>query len=223
MGHHVQQNAYLMYQFFDQESHVTPYMTGSYLGTKKIANIAAGVIHQKNATWVKSAAGDTLFQNMTHWAIEGFLDMPLQSAKKTAINAYLGYFNTQYGSNYLRYNGIMNPANGTTLPVSQTINGQGPTYGNAYPMFGTGHVVYSQLGYLNNHWMPYANATWASYDRLHGLATSTYAAGINYYLQGNKAKLSLELQNRPTYEMRGADLQAGQRQNSLTMQFQLFI
>ena len=222
-GHHVQQNAYLMYQFFDQESHVTPYMTGSYLGTKKIANIAAGVIHQKNATWVKSASGDTLFQNMTHWAIEGFLDMPLHSAKKTAINAYLGYFNTQYGSNYLRYNGIMNPANGTTLPVSQTINGQGPTYGNAYPMFGTGHVVYSQIGFLSNRWMPYVNATWASYDRLHGLATSTYAAGINYYLQGNKAKLSLELQNRPTYEMRGADLQAGQRQNSLTMQFQLFI
>ncbi len=222
-GHHLQQNAYLMYQFFDQESHVTPYMTGSYLGTKKIANIAAGLIHQANSSWVKSAAGDTVYQKMMHWAIEGFLDMPLNKAKKTTINAYLGYFNTYYGSNYLRYNGIMNPANGTNLPATQTINGQGPIYGNAYPMFGTGHVVYTQIGYLNNHWMPFASATWASYDRLNGLPTSTYAAGLNYYLQGNKAKLSLELQNRPTYQVKGNDLNAGQRQNSCTLQFQLFI
>ena len=31
-GHSLQQQAYLIYQFFDQENHTTPYMTGSYLG-----------------------------------------------------------------------------------------------------------------------------------------------------------------------------------------------
>lgn len=222
-GHSLQQNAYVIYQFLDQESHLTPYMTGSYLGTKKIVNIAAGIINQQHAMWAKTATGDTTFQNMTHWAIESFVDLPLLGATKSAINAYLGYFNTNYGQNYLRYNGIMNPANGTNLPATRSINGQGPTYGNAYPMFGTGQVVYAQAGYLRGKWMPFISTTWAKYDRLNGLATSTYVFGLNYYLQGNKSKVSLELQNRPTYQVNGSDLSAGQRQNSLTLQFQLFI
>ena len=46
------------------------------------------------------------------------------------------------GPNYLRYNGIMNPANGIT-------NGPAAgSQGNAFPMFGTGNVIYTQIGYL---------------------------------------------------------------------------
>ncbi len=40
----------------------------------------------------------------------------------------------------------MNPATGTSL--STAITGAGPVFGNAFPMFGTGHAVYTQLGYL---------------------------------------------------------------------------
>ena len=222
--HSLQQQGYLIYQFFDHENHTTPYMTGSYLGSKKIVNIAVGGIYQANAMWAKGIQGDTTYQDMKHFAIESFVDMPINSAKHTAISAYLGYFNTNYGQNYLRYNGIMNPANGTNLSATNSITGQGPTYGNAYPMFGTGHVVYTQIGYLNAaRFMPYAAATIAKYDRLGNSTTATYNFGLNYYLQGNKAKLSLDLQNRPSYEVRQGEIVSGNRLNSLTLQFQLFI
>ncbi len=223
-GHSLQQQGYLIYQFFDHENHTTPYMTGSYLGSKKIVNIAVGGIYQANAMWAKGIQGDTTYQDMKHFAVESFVDMPINAAKHTAISAYLGYFNTNYGQNYLRYNGIMNPANGTNLTAANSITGQGPTYGNAYPMFGTGHVVYAQIGYLNAaRFMPYAAATLAKYDRLGNSSTATYNFGLNYYLQGNKAKLSLDLQNRPTYEVKQGEIVSGNRLNSLTLQFQLFI
>jgi len=151
------------------------------------------------------------------------VDMPL--ANKGAINAYVGYFNTNYGTNYLRYNGVMNPANGSTLTATNSISGQGPTYGNAYPMFGTGHVIYSQVGYLlpSKRWMPYVTATLAQYDRIQGLSTNTYNLGLNYYIQGNKSKLSVDFQNRPSYQVQGDVIKSGDRLNTLTLQFQLFI
>lgn len=231
-GHNLQHQAYLIYQFFDQEAHTTPYMTGSYLGTKKIVNIAGGFIYQKDAMWNKAAASpDTTYQNMAHWAIESFVDIPLNKEKHSALNAYIGYFNTNYGTNYLRYNGVMNPANGTTATAANSISRHGPVYGNSYPMFGTGSVVYTQIGYLlpsknasmSNRWMPYASATLAYYDRLNGFSNNTFNAGINYYIQGNKSKLSLDLQNRPSFQVNQGELVKGQRLNSVTLQFQLFI
>ena len=53
IGHHWQQQAYLIYQFFDHEGHLTPYMTGTYLGQKKVFNLAAGVIYQKKAVYLR--------------------------------------------------------------------------------------------------------------------------------------------------------------------------
>jgi hypothetical protein len=87
---------------------------------------------------------DTIYTNMNLWSIALFLDTPLNTEKGTAISAYAGYFNYDFGPGYIRYNGIMNPANGTTIPLPGITN----TFGNAFPMFGTGNAVYSHLGYL---------------------------------------------------------------------------
>jgi hypothetical protein len=168
---------------------------------------------------------------MAHWAIESFVDIPLNKEMHSALNAYIGYFNTNYGTNYLRYNGVMNPANGTTATAVNSISGQGPVYGNSYPMFGTGSVVYTQIGYLlpsknarmSNRWMPYASATLANHDRLNGFSNNTFNAGINYFIQGHKSKLSLDIQNRPSFQVNQGELVKGQRLNSVTLQFQLFI
>lgn len=229
-GHSLQTAGYLIYQFFDHENHLTPYMNGTYLGSKKIFNIAIGGAYQPNAMWSKSAVRDTLYQAMQHVAIESFLDMPV-GTKNSIISAYLGYFNTNYGTNYLRYNGIMNPASGTTLTASNSITGQGPTYGNALPMFGTGNVVYTQIGYmlpsktkgLANRWMPYASATIASFDRLNGLPTNTFNLGVKYYLNGNKSKLSLDYQNRPSYRVENSEVKSGDRLGTVTLQMQVNI
>lgn len=228
-GHQLQTQGYLVFQFFEHENNATPYMTGTYLGKKKIFNIAVGGILQPDAMWKKGPANDTIYQRMQHVAVESFLDMPLNKEKGSAISAYAGYFITDYGTNYLRYNGIMNPANGTTLLPSNSISGQGPVYGNAVPMFGTGKVFYTQIGYLlpaglvKGQFMPYASATLANYDRLNDHATNTFNAGINYLIAGHKAKFTLEWQNRPTYTVTDGAIGNGIRRNSVTLQYQVFL
>jgi hypothetical protein len=228
-GHQLQTQGYLIYQFFEHENNTTPYMTGTYLGKKKVFNIAVGGILQNDAMWKKGPANDTVYQAMQDLAFESFLDMPVNKAKGTAISAYAGYFITNYGTNYLRYNGIMNPANGTTLTAENSIAAQGPVYGNAVPMFGTGKVFYSQLGYLlpagffqKGQLMPYASVTLAKYDRLSGHATNTFNAGLNYLIAGHKAKLTLDWQNRPTYAIVNGAVDNAVRRNSITMQYQIF-
>lgn len=229
-GHTLQTQGYLIYQFFDHEPHTTPYMTGTYLGKKKVFNIAVGIMNQNEAMWRKGLSADTVYQAMRHFAVESFLDIPLNKEKQTALSAYAGFFRTDYGTNYLRYNGLMNPANGSSLTSANSISGQGPTFGNSYPMFGTGNVIYMQAGYLlpvnflNTacRWLPYASVSAADYDRLEGLACNVYNVGINCLLNEHKSKFSLDWQNRPTYEVQGGNLTKGDRLNSLVLQYQIF-
>lgn len=228
-GHNLQPQAYLMYQFFEHENHTTPYMTGTYLGKKKIFNIAVGGIFQKDAMWSKGPAlpSDTVYEDLKLFAVESFLDMPL-SSKQDAISAYAGFFNTDYGKNYLRYNGLMNPANGATINALAV---NGPTFGNAHPMFGTGQVIYTQLGYLlpenflksKSRFMPYASFTHAKYDRLKGESMELFNAGINCLINGHKSKFTLDWQNRPTYGTGINDgVIKGDRKNSFILQYQVF-
>lgn len=229
-GHQAQFQGYLMYQFFEHEAHTTPYMTGTYLGAKKVFNVAIGGILQKNAMWRKGTSNDTLYQDMKLFSVESFLDIPLNKDKKNALSAYAGFFHTNYGKNYLRYNGIMNPANSTNLNSANSITGQGPTFGNGLPMFGTGNVIYTQIGYLFpkpksetfGRIMPYLSATLAKYDYLTGIPCHSFNAGINYFVKEHKAKFTLDLQNRPTYQKINNVIEAGKRKNSVVLQYQIF-
>lgn len=202
-GHKKQFEGLLIYNFFDTEDNTTPgYMTGTYLGKRKVLNLEAGIISQKNATWRKEGA-DTLYGNMNLWSVAVYADMPVNIDKGTAMSGYVGYFNTDYGKGYMRYNGIMNPATGTTKPIS----GVSGTHGNAYPMFGTGSVVYAQAGYkfkdelLGNQGtlMPFASWQHANYDRLTD-AMNLYNVGVNWLIKGHSGKLTLNYENRPVYK-----------------------
>jgi hypothetical protein len=94
---HKQFEALFIYNIFDTEDNTTPgYMTGTYLGKRKVLNIEAGIISQKNATWRKEAV-DTLYSNMTLWSVAAYMDMPVNKVEGTAVSAYLGYFDTNYG------------------------------------------------------------------------------------------------------------------------------
>lgn len=231
VGHQLQPQAYIIYQFFDHENHTTPYMTGTYLGQKKIFNIAVGGIFQQDAMWRRESIinNDTIFEDMKLFAVESFLDMPL-SSKRDAISAYAGFFNTDYGADYMRYNGSMNPANGS-LGLN-SIPFHGPTHGNAYPMFGTGQVIYTQLGYLlpenflksKSRFMPYASFTHAKFDRLKGKKMTVYNAGINCLINGHKSKFTLDWQNRPTYTQAfpSENVIKESRKNCFVLQYQVF-
>ncbi|WP_247233607.1 OprO/OprP family phosphate-selective porin [Telluribacter sp. SYSU D00476] len=202
-NHRKQFSGLFIYNFFDTEDNTTPgYMTGTYLGRRKVLNLEAGFINQKNATWRREGA-DTTYSALNLWSVAAYLDMPINRVKGTAVSSYLGYFHTDYGRGYLRYNGLMNPASGTTQPLP----GVGGTQGNAFPMFGTGNVVYAQAGYKfrdgllgeQGTLLPYASLQHATYDRLQG-GMNVWNLGVNWLMKGHTGKLSLNYENRPIYQ-----------------------
>jgi len=223
IGHHKQFQGFFMFNFFDIEANTTPYMTGTYLGKKKIFNIEAGFISQKKATWTSPDAGVTTdYHDMNLWSVALFYDGPVNIEKGTAISAYAGYFDLDYGTDYLRYNGIMNPASGITNgPFSAS-------QGNAFPMFGTGNVVYTQIGYLfekdllgdGGTLMPYASLMSAGYDRL-GDQMNVIDIGVNWLITGHSSKLTFDYQNRPVYEAQGAELIKSTRRGQFVLQYQI--
>jgi hypothetical protein len=224
-GHHKQYQGLFAWNFFDKEAHITPYMTGTYLGKKKILNLEAGIISQKNAMETSPDAGVTKnFHRMTLWSVAAFYDAPINTEKGTAFNAYLGYFDYDYGPGYLRYNGIMNPAS--------TVQSGYPagSHGNAFPMFGSGNVFYSQIGYLmkkdllgdgNGTLMPYASLLSAKYHRL-DKQMNVVNVGINWLMKGHNSKLTLDYQLRPFYLQQGGELIRQNTRGQLVMQCQLF-
>lgn len=226
--HRKQFQGLFIYSIFDTEDNSSPgYMTGTHLGKRKVLNLEAGVISQKNATWQKRGV-DTVYNALNLWSVAAYLDIPLNKAKGTALSSYLGYFSTDYGEGYLRYNGLMNPATGTTQPLPSV----GGTQGNAYPMFGTGSVVYAQFGYKladgllgsQGTLQPYASLQHAAYDRLDD-AMNLYNAGVNWLIKGHTAKLSLNYENRPMYRVSTNPnrLRSDGRRGALILQYQISI
>lgn len=225
MGHHKQLQGFFMYNFWEKEQNNTPYMTGTYLGKKKVLNLEAGAIYQKGATWrteqPTNGALDTVYEDMKLASVAMYLDAPVNKEKGTAISAYLGYFNMNYGKNYLRNNGIMNPANGLAT-TGTSFNG----IGNAYPMFGTGQTIYGQAGFLlpknilkeAGTLMPYLSGTYSKYQRLND-PTFVWNAGINWFIKDHTSKLTLDYQQRPVYD--NTDLKVTQRKSAVTLQYQV--
>jgi hypothetical protein len=238
-GHHKQYQSYIMYQFFDKEGHNTPYMTGSYLGKKKVLNVGAGVMYQSKATWYQdSTAGvsrtntagipiptaSTKYNDMLLMGVEVFYESPLNKEKGTALSLFGGFFSMDYGKNYLRMNGLMNPVGAFGATNSNgSLNGAG----NAYPMFGTGNHVYLQVAYLfkkdllgdRGTIQPFATVDIANYQALNQ-PMQVFDAGFNWLINGHKSKISLDYQLRPVY---GLDQKISSRASSVILQYQIFI
>jgi hypothetical protein len=227
-GNHLQYQGLFIWNLLEREPHILLFMPGTYYGNKKVLNLEGGFITQKNATWSSKDSGQTAdYHSLTCWSVAVFYDAPINKNKGTAVNAYIGYFNTQYGLGYMRYIGVMNPADGpagsaTYFPGSQ---------GNSFPMYGTGNVIYSQFGYLlkkdllgenNGTLMPYATLQTAKYDRLDKQMT-VFNIGTNWFLNQNTSKVSVDYQNRPVYSLAGNNLiRNSSRKGQLVLQYQFF-
>ncbi|MDP5140799.1 MAG: hypothetical protein NWP83_10080 [Spirosomaceae bacterium] len=198
----MQWNGYFQYQFKDQESNQTPYMTGTYLGTKKVCNIGAGFVYQPQAMWQQAENKvDTLYSNLLLLSADVFYDAPCGD-KGEAISAYASISKNDFGPNYTRNLGVMNPANGSNQ--KSILNGGGTTF----PDYGTGTILYAQVGYkLKNDLigkttlMPYASLQHSNYERL-DQPMNFYDVGVNWLLGGgHTSKLTLAYQNRPVYQL----------------------
>ncbi|PSK92030.1 hypothetical protein [Taibaiella chishuiensis] len=214
----MQWNGYFQWQFLDQESNLTPYTQGTYLGAKRVLNIGAGFIYQKDALWRTSSARDTLMEDMAHFSGDVYYDAPAGPGGQ-ALNLYASVAHYGFGKNYIRNQATMNPANGNTNP--DVLNGSG----NGYPAFGTGTTVYAQAGYKlrdsligSTTLMPYIALQYADYDRLNDKMLFV-DAGINWLLSGHTSKLTLSYQNRPIYNAAGDQTK---RLGAFTLQYQVF-
>ncbi len=222
----LQYQGYLMYQFLDKEDNTIPYTVGTYVGTKKVFNIGAGFIYQKDAMWQLGAVNtDTVSSPMQCFAADIFYDAPLRKEKGDAITFYAAYHNLNFGNNYIRNIGVMNPANGVS---NSAVNFNGG--GDAFPMVGSGNVYYAQAGYLfptnfltkgKSKIQVVSGIQYASYYRLKN-PMLMYEAGFNVFLHKNN-KVSFTYQNRPVYSISNGQNIQSDRKGMFVLQYQISI
>ena len=194
-------SGYLKWEFADRESNKIPFSNGSYLGGKSVMNIGVGMEFQSDALW-HLQNGDTVFNNMVLWAVDFFVDRPVNKTQNTAFTFYAGYFNYDFGPNYTKNIGANNPANAVGQGVA-SFNGPG----NAFPAVGTGESLFTQTGYLFPYMgpsgrlgqlQPYLSFQYSDFERLDD-PMLYYDIGINWLFHGHLSKLSLNFQNRPVF------------------------
>jgi hypothetical protein len=223
----VQYQGYFMYQFFDSESNQTPYTVGTYLGKKKVFNLGTGFIYQKDAMSRLVNSTDSVSNALQMFGVDIFYDAPINKQKGTAITAYAGYFNTNFGKGYIRNLGAMAPTNGVKTGMG-SFNGTG----SAFPMMGTGQILYGQIGYLlpvdllgkNGRLQPYASHMYAKYDRLMD-PVNVIDLGCNWLINGHGSKLSFNYQSRPIFETINGEIREvkSARRNCFILQYQISI
>jgi hypothetical protein len=218
---------YLNWMFWDKENNKLPFYVGSYLGSKRVLNVGVGWYNHGGASLFKSADGrDSIYQAQRALGADVFLDMPINKAKGTALSVLATYYNLDYGTNYLRNIGILN-LHQTPLGTANSFSGGG----NSQPTIGTGNIFYLQAGYqlpkLKNGtaFMPYVTVTHKDFERLADPSLQ-YGLGLNYFVTGHNAKVTLEYQTRPTYQVNttnnGAIERTGYR-GELILQTHIFL
>ena len=224
-----QVQGYVQYQFLEPESNLTPYMTGSYLGQKRVFTIGAGFITQPGAMAYLNAQNAVVNTAMNLYAVDVFYDAPLNDAEHTALTLYGGYWRYDFGPGYIRNLGVNNPADGVST-AGGSFNGPG----DAFPLIGTGNIGFGQVGYLlpqkllgekNGQLQPYASLMVAKYDRLAD-AMVNYDLGINWLMRGHGSKFSLNYQHRPLFgPMPDANGQVGKTggRGTVVLQYQIYV
>ncbi|WP_312422801.1 porin [Epilithonimonas sp.] len=215
---------YVEYQFLDSESNLLPFKVGSYLGTKKVFNLGAGFYHQKDGTRT-SVNSQIEKHDIALYAIDAFADLPLGNAKnKMALSAYAGFYNYNFGPNYLRNLGIMNVgSNDPNFIGDKAIAGAG----NLQPMIGTGNIYYLQAGLLlpsntdkpKIRIQPFAAYTNKNFKALEN-SSSQFDIGANWFIDGHHAKLTTQYSTRPTYTSASAEPKS---KGEFILQFQIYL
>lgn len=215
---------YVEYQFLDSESNLLPFKVGSYLGTKKVFNLGAGFYHQKDGTRT-SVNSQIEKHDIALYAIDAFADLPLGNAKnKMALSAYAGFYNYNFGPNYLRNLGIMNVgSNDPNFIGDKAIAGPG----NLQPMIGSGNIYYLQAGLLlpsnadkpKIRIQPFAAYTNKNFKALEN-SSSQFDVGANWFIDGHHAKLTTQYSTRPTYTSASAEPKS---KGEFILQFQIYL
>ncbi len=200
---------YFDYQFLDQESNLLPFRVGTYVGTKKVFNIGAGFYHQAKGTKSVNSNGSIAQHDINLFGIDAYADLPIGDKKKNmALTAYSVFYKYNFGPNYIRTVGIMNPASGFDPAVAanqRSING----FGNNRFFVGTGNIWYTQAGLLlpktsqtsKLRIQPFAAYTYKKFDYLDQTG-NYFDVGANFFIDGHNAKITPQYSTRPLYYLR---------------------
>ncbi|MEM1134223.1 MAG: hypothetical protein AAGI07_00180 [Bacteroidota bacterium] len=214
-------SGYMKWEFKDRERNKIAFSDGSYLGSKSVMNVGIGFEAAPNSLW-NLQNGDTIYNDMMLWAVDFFLDQPINSIKNTAITFYTAYFNYNFGPNYIRNIGANNIANAVNESFT-SFNGAG----NAFPAIGTGNSFFTQAGYLlpplgslgnKGQLQPYFSFQYSDFERLNE-AMLYYDIGVNLLFRGHLSKLSLNLQNRPVFTTNQNRLEQDNRKWMVILQY----
>ena len=140
-------------------------------------------------------------QNVSLFGLDFFYDTPTGDSG-AAITAYGVYYNYNFGTNYL-------------YARSET--------------FGSGDIFYTQVGYLlpsqhkSDRIQPYFTFSNRYFDQFREesatyqkKSASSYGMGLNYFMNGHNAKLTLEFQKHQS-------ARSGQNSQILRMQAAIFL
>ena len=244
---------YASYAFLEKENNLLPFTTGSYLGTKHVLNVGAGFHYNANGTYSRDAAYpvytptnpapanfDPFSTTRTHdiklFGADVFYDAPIDTTTNTALTVYGVYYNYDFGPNYVRNIGILNPGTGSFNGIDNSLRG------NALPLIGTGHSFYAQTGLLlpkkllgpKARLQPYVAYLRNSFEGLRDASgdrkiVNVYDAGVNLLLDGHNAKLTLNYRARPDFSDQAAtpagpiQVNSMQYRPEVTLQAQVYL
>ncbi|WP_159470370.1 porin [Dyadobacter sp. 3J3] len=199
---------YVAWQLFEKESHLLPYTTGTYVGTKKVFNIGMGYYFTKNGTATSSSTAPNaslIRHNILLWSTDCFVDIPFGGVKNWAFTGYSVFYKYDFGPKYLRYESNINanvgPAPGYTGPISQA------GFGNLAPVTGSGNTLFTQIGMLlpKQHFtqirfQPFGELALQKFERYENSRFHYWSIGGNIYLDGHHSRLTFKYQTRPIVE-----------------------
>lgn len=194
---------YADYQFLEEETQVLPFRVGSYAGTKKVFNIGAGFYHHGNGTKSSNHSGISNSHDISLFGLDVFTDLPCGTFRNMAVTFYGVYYHFNFGPNYLRTSGIMNP--GVTDPQFPAQDKMLEGAGNSRVLLGTGKILYGQMGLLLPKFknsgiriQPIGAIAYKNLEALH-LPGTYWDLGTNLLFDGHHAKLTFQYSSRPLY------------------------
>ncbi|UWX60441.1 porin [Chryseobacterium oranimense] len=197
-------SGYAFYQFFNKETTVTSFLPGNNLATKKVLNLGAGFYTNKEGT--QSQPSENVFEShdVNIFGADVYTELPLgDKSKEMGLTLYSVYYNYNYGPNYLRVSGLLNP--GTSNPDftgQKALEGAG----NNRILMGTGNIWFSQVGFVLPKFskilkvQPFFNYALKDMKALNQNG-SYYDVGANFYLYGQNARIVAQYSSRPLYDI----------------------
>ncbi|MGU3375308.1 porin [Chryseobacterium sp. M5A1_1a] len=197
-------SGYAFYQFFNKEVTVTSFLPGNNLAAKKMLNVGAGFYTNKDATQSQPSENNFESHNTSIFGADVYTELPLGNKKKEmGLTLYSVFYRYNYGPDYMRISGLLNPGTADPLFTGQKAL-EGP--GNNRVLMGTGNIWFSQVGFVLPKFstvlkvQPFFNYALKDMKALNQNG-SYYDIGANLYLYGQNARIVAQYSSRPLYDI----------------------